>query len=149
MALSPPVRACTGSTSTSRCREFRDVLAPGAVMAIVDTERVHGTYEADLLAVIRAHSEVQHHVGMPELVEDLRATGRFVVDGELRTEPMPVEQSIDDYIELLHSTSTLARVRLGDEAPRFEAEIRDVFARHELDRVQFGVVGLVSWGRPL
>jgi hypothetical protein len=61
---------------------------------------------------------------------------------------VPFEQSIDDYIEMLHSTSTLARIRLGDRASRFDADIRAVFARHGLDRLRYGVVGVVIWGRP-
>ncbi len=152
--LSPPYGLITAGASLHwvdvdvALPRFRDALAPGAVMAIADTEPVHGAYGTDLTAVVRAYSEVDHHTETPELVEHLRAAGRFVVEGQLRTGPMSVEQSIDDYIDMLHSTSTLARVRLGDRGSQFDADIRDVFARHGLDRVRFGVVGLVSWGRP-
>lgn len=153
-ALSPPYGLITAGASLHwidvdvALPRFRDALAPGAVMAVADTERVHGAYEADLMAVVRDYSEVDHHVETPAFVENLRMADRFAVHGQLRTEPVSVEQSIDDYIEMLHSTSTLARVRLGDRAPRFEADIRGVFARHGLDRVRYGIVGLVSWGRP-
>ncbi len=152
--LSPPYGLITAGASLHwvdvdvALPRFRDALAPGAVMAIADTEPVHGAYHTDLTAVVRAYSEVDYHTETPELVEDLRAAGRFTLDGELRTELLSVEQSIDDYIDMLHSTSTLARIRLGDRASQFDADIRDVFARHGLDRVRFGVVGLVSWGRP-
>src|SRR6266508_2879335 len=40
---------------------LRDALAPGAVVAIADTENVHGPYHAEVLAVIREHSELEHH----------------------------------------------------------------------------------------
>lgn len=127
---------------------LRDALAPNAVMAVADAEIVHGSYRPELLAVIRAHSEVEHHMETAEFMEELNASGRFAIQGRLRTEPMPFAQSVDEYLAMLHSTSTLARVRLGDRAARFDSEVRGVFARHGLDQVRFGVVGVVAWGRP-
>jgi SAM-dependent methyltransferase len=127
---------------------LRDALAPDAVMAVADTEIVHGSYRPELEAVIRDHSEVEHHVESAEFIEQLGASGRFEIQGRLRTEPVPFEQSVDGYLDMLHSTSTLARVRLGDRAARFDSEVRGVFARHGLDRASFGVIGVVAWGRP-
>ena len=152
--LSPPYGLITAGASLHwvdpdvALPRLRDALAPGAVIAIVDTEPIHGPQWADLRAVIQAYSELDHHVDTPEFVDDLSSAGRFTIAGQLRTEPATFEQSIDDYIGMLHSTSTLARVRLGDRAPRFDAEVRAVFARFGLDRVRFGVVGIVTWGRP-
>jgi hypothetical protein len=99
-------------------------------------------------AVIKEHSEVEHHVETTELMNGLRAAGRFSVEGQERTAPLAFEQSVDEYLEMLHSTSTLARVRLRDRAARFDEQIRAVFARHRLDRIRFGVIGVVIWGRP-
>jgi hypothetical protein len=39
-----------------------------------------------------------------------------------------IEQSVDEYIEFLHSTSVLTRAQLGDRAESFDAEVRAVFA---------------------
>lgn len=127
---------------------FRDALASGAVVAVVDTENVHGPYRDDVWALIRAYSEIEDHATTKDLVEGLRASRRFVVEGEERTEPMPYEQSVEDHLEFLHSTSTLARIRLGDRSAAFDADLRAVFARHGIETVRFGVVGLVIWGRP-
>lgn len=128
---------------------FLGALAPDAVMAMVDLESQHGAYRDDVRKVIREHSEIEHHTDTSDLIEQLQRSGRFVVGGISRTEPLPFEQSIDDYIEMLHSTSTLARVRLGDRSARFDSQIWAVFERLGLDRVRYGVVGLVAWGRPL
>lgn len=117
-------------------------------MAVADTDIVHGPYRQELQAIVRAYSEVENHTETPDLMEELRAAGRFAIEGRHRSEPMPFEQSIDDYLGMLHSTSTLARVRLGDRAPRFDADIRAMFERHNPDVVRFDVVGLVVWGRP-
>lgn len=127
---------------------FRDALAAGAVVAIVDTENLHGPYHEDVLAVILEHSESEHHTDTKDLIEGLRASGRFAVQGEERTQPMPFEQSVDDYIEFLHSTSALARVRLGDRSATFDRDVSAVFARHRIERLRYGVVGLVTWGCP-
>ena len=128
---------------------FRGVLAANAFLAIVDVELLHGAYRDDVRQVIREHSEVEHHSETKDLIEQLQRSGRFALDGLRRTEPVPFEQSVDEYIEMLHSTSTLARARLKERSAQFDAQIRRVFERHELDRVRYGVVGLVAWGRPL
>lgn len=127
---------------------FRDALAPGAVLAIADTENVRGAYREDVLAVIRQYSEVEDHVETKDLVERLRREGRVTILHEERTAAVPVEQSVDDFIHYLHSTSTLARIRLQERSERFDAEVRAVFARHGMDRVRSGVIGYVAWGRP-
>jgi SAM-dependent methyltransferase len=128
---------------------LRDALAPDAALAIVDMENEHGVYRDDVRAVIKEYSEIEHHTETKDLVAQLRANGRFRLIGEERTDPVPFEQSVDDYIHMLHSTSTLARVRLGDRTDRFDAQVRAVFAKHGLDRVRYGVVGYVAWGRPV
>jgi trans-aconitate methyltransferase len=128
---------------------FRSALAPGAFLAVADTEYVHGPYREEVRAVIREHSEIKdHHRETKDLVAVLRAEQRFDLAGEERTPPLPFEQSVDEYIEMLHSTSTLARIRLGARATRFDEQLRAIFARHGLDRVRYEVVGLVWWGRP-
>ncbi len=152
--FSPPYGLITAGASLhwldldAALPRLRDALAPGAVMATVDTENVHGPYHSEVLEVIKEHSELEHHTETKEMMEGLREAGRFTIEGQERTDPMSLEQSVDDYLEMLHSTSTLARVRLGDRAARFDEQIRAVFARRRLDRIRFGVVGVVIWGRP-
>ena len=127
---------------------LRDALAPAAFVAVADTEFVHGSYHAEVLSVIKEFSEVEHHIETTEFMEKLRSAGRFTIEGHERTEPIAFEQSVDDYIGMLHSTSTLSRVRLGDRSSRFDERIRAVFKRHGIGRLRFGVVGVVIWGRP-
>lgn len=127
---------------------FRDTLAPGARLAIVDTENVHGAYHQDVLAVIRKYSEMEDHADTKDLIAALEAAGKLEIEGEERTSAVAFEQSVDEYLEYLHSTSTLARVRLGSRSKAFDTEIRAVLARHGVDRVRYGVVGFVAWGRP-
>lgn len=128
---------------------FREALAPGARLAIVDTETTHaGEWRAEFLDIIRRYSPVEHHHETHELVSQLGMQGRFELEGEERTAPVQFDQSVDDYLRLLTSTSTLSRATLGVRAEAFEAECRDVFARHAMERTHSEVVGYVAWGRP-
>jgi hypothetical protein len=82
------------------------------------------------------------------VIAAVRASGPFTIEGEERTEPVPFEQSVDEYIEFLHSTSTLTRSQLGRRAEAFDAEVRAVFARHGIERLRYGVIGIVTWALP-
>ena len=128
---------------------FRDALAPGARLAIVDTETTHtGAWRPEMLAIIRSYSPVVHHDETHEVVARAVEQGLMVLEGEVRTDPHPFDQSVDDYLRLLGSTSTLSRVTLGPRARAFEAECRELFARHQLQRIVSHVVGYVAWGTP-
>jgi ubiquinone/menaquinone biosynthesis C-methylase UbiE len=128
---------------------FRETLAAGARLAVVDTETTHtGEWRSEVLAIIRRYSPLDRHVETHEMVADLVKQGFFVLEGEERTPPELFDQSVDDYLRLLGSTSTLSRSTLGSRAAAFEAEARDVFARHAMERVSSSVVAYVAWGRP-
>lgn len=128
---------------------FRQALAAGARVAVVDTDTTHsGEWRPDMLAIIRRYSPVEHHLETHEIVSEFVQRGLFALEGEQRTPPEPFDQSVDDYLRLLGSTSTLSRATLGPRAAAFEADCREVFARHGMDRIRSDVVGYVAWGRP-
>jgi SAM-dependent methyltransferase len=128
---------------------FAAALAPGGRLAVV--EKNDGDFPLPgLLEVVKRHSELHADKidRFAERIARLEATGRFVKEGERRTTPIKVRRSVDEYLEYLHSTSTLARSRLGDRAAAFETEIRAVFAHDGITVFDQDVVGLVAWGRP-
>lgn len=128
---------------------FRGVLAAGARLAVIDTETTHsGDWRSEMLTIIRRYSPLEHHLETHEMVSGLVKQGLFVLEGEERTKPEQFDQSVDEYLRLLGSTSTLSRVTLGPRASAFEAESRQVFARYGMERVCSDVVGYVAWGRP-
>lgn len=129
---------------------FRAMLAPGALLAIVDTENVHPStaVREESLAVIVRYSPIEDHVSTREMVDSLVARGLFKLEGKEDAPPMPFEQSVDEYIGLINSTSTLNRAILGSRAADFDRDMRAVFARHGIARVRYDVVGGVAWGRP-
>jgi SAM-dependent methyltransferase len=124
---------------------FREALAPGARLAVVDIENVHGPYREAVWAVTDRHAAVARHPETPDAIQAVRASGLFTIEGEERTEPTPFEQSVDEYIEFLHSTSVLTRAQLGERAAAFADELRAVLARHGLHRMRYDVIGSVTW----
>lgn len=150
--LSPPYGLITVGASLHWMRpevvlpRFRDALAPGAHLAILNTEKTHpGEWHSQLLGVIRRYSPLKDHLETHEMVARDAKKGLFRLDGEERTPPVLSEQSVDDYMRLLGSTSTLSRVSLGTRADAFEAECRDLFARHNMERIRSEIVGYVAW----
>jgi ubiquinone/menaquinone biosynthesis C-methylase UbiE len=127
---------------------FRDALAPGARLAIVDTETTHsGGWRTEMLDIVRRYSPIEHHLETHEMVMQAVQRGVLVLEGEERTAQETFEQSVDDYLRQLGSTSTLSRVTLGSRATAFEADCRDLFARHQMSRIRSTVVGYVAWSK--
>ena len=62
---------------------------------------------------------------------------------------MTFEQSVEDFIRALQSTSSLSRVTLGERTDAFAAEVRALFARLGITRIALPVAAMVVWGRPL
>jgi SAM-dependent methyltransferase len=127
---------------------FREALAPGASVAVVRNENVHGAYADELWAVTARYAAEPYRDNTARAVAAVQASGVFTIEDEERTEPVPFEQSVDEFIERLHSASTLTRAQLGPRAEKFDEEIRAVFARHRIERLRFAVIGVVTWAAP-
>lgn len=154
--LDPPYGLITAGTSIHWMDpevvmpRFREALAPGGLLAIVNSESIYAKQEwrADLIGLIQAFSPIGHHLEFVDLVRSLEASGHFIREGERRAAPVPYEQSLDDYMAMLASTSSLSRTTLGARADDFEREARAIFARHALTQVRAELVAEVVWGRP-
>jgi SAM-dependent methyltransferase len=130
---------------------FRDALAPGARVAIVHNDFVppHAMATGAALDVIRRYSPLkQSPPEYPAQVKSLVDRGLFVLEGERFTTPVPFEQSIDDVLNSLHSTSTLSRVTLGDRLASFDRDMRAALAPFGKGPLRSDVVAYVAWGRP-
>lgn len=83
-------------------------------------------------------------------VAELERSGRFAPEARHVTAPVEIVQSVDEYIERCHSQAGGARVRLGENVERFDAELRALLARYAVDgRVRFPVRVSITSGRAL
>jgi SAM-dependent methyltransferase len=154
--LSPPYGLITAGASLHWMDwgivlpRFRAALAPGARVAVVDIEAVHppGPLRDAHLEIIQRYSPLDDHVETADMVGTLVERGLFAIEGQKRTEAVAFEQSIDDVLHRLHSTSTLSRVTLGAKLDDFDVEMRAAYAAHGVDTARFSVVGYVAWGKP-
>jgi SAM-dependent methyltransferase len=83
------------------------------------------------------------------LVDALAETGLFEPAGEVMTGPTAFRQRTEDYIEYLHSTSSLAREWMEPaEAAAFDREVAEVVAPFAIDGwLDLPVTARFTWGR--
>lgn len=86
-----------------------------------------------------------------DLPAELERGGYWRMEGRDATPPAPFRQSVEDYVELQHSRSSLARYRIGEEkAAAFDAALRRMLAPYADDgMVEYGFSVPYAWGRPL
>ena len=128
---------------------FAGALAPGAFLAIVDHDEDYPALWNDgLVRIIKAYTPTERPYSS-DTIGDLVREGLFERHGFQRTSIITFEQSVEEFVLALGSTSSLSRVTLGARQDELAAEVRGLFARLGLARVAFPVAGNVVWGRPL
>lgn len=158
--LDPPYGLITAGTSLhwmdldQVIPRFAAALAPGgklAILEVVETPIGPTPWNEAATEIIKEYSELKADRvdSFGAVLTDLEARSLFARDGDQVTRPTRTTLSVSDWLEWMHSTSTLARVRLGDRAARFDADLRALFDRLGLTKFEFDVQGRVSWGRPV
>jgi ubiquinone/menaquinone biosynthesis C-methylase UbiE len=125
------------------------MLAPGGLLAIVERSEADSPWGDDLLALIRRYSTNQEFQPY-YLVEELESRGLFQPFGRAAITPRPFVQSIESYVESIHSRNGFSRERMtpGD-ANAFDDAVGTLLARHTQDgRVTIHVGANVVWGIP-
>jgi SAM-dependent methyltransferase len=129
-----------------------EVMTPDAQFAVVEHGPRDQPWEDELISsVIRPHSRNPDFDTKFSIIDALTESGLYAITGRAEIGPMPFEQSADDYIEHLHSTSSLAREHMSDaEIEEFGNAIRRVVAPYENDgMLELAVVAELTWGRPV
>jgi SAM-dependent methyltransferase len=122
------------------------VMTDGALLAIGG----HGHQDPPgLEEIIVRYSRSPDYDPDFRLVDALAETGLFEPVGEATTEPTPFRQRTEDYIEYLHSTSSLAREWMEPaEAAAFDREVAETVAPFATDGwLDLPVTARFSWGR--
>ena len=157
--LDPPYGLITAGTSLHWMDlgvvipRFAAALAPGgrfAVLEVVETPVGATPWNDAATDIIKRYSELKadHVDSFAAVLAELERRGLFVREGDRLTAPVKTTLTVPAWLEWMHSTSTLARVRLGDRAPAFDADMRALFDRLAIARFEFAVQGRVVWGRP-
>ena len=129
---------------------FRDALAPGGFLAATDIDWEYPSAWRDKrVAIIQRYSPVNSKHFVFDLFGDLTARRLFERAGFQRTSLVPVDLSIDEFVNALHSTSSLSRVSLQERTDAFGNEVRALFTEIGEERARFAIFGNVVWGRPL
>jgi ubiquinone/menaquinone biosynthesis C-methylase UbiE len=135
-----------------RWRETLDRLAPvmtdGAFLAIVEHGHQNPPWDPELNQVIARYSRGTDFDPAFRLADALAATGLFGKVGQISTPPTPFRQRTVEFIEYLHSTSSLAREWMTpEEAAAFDRAATEVIAPHEVAGwLDTTVVAEVTWG---
>jgi SAM-dependent methyltransferase len=127
----------------------RNAMTDGAYFTVVEHDVCDEPWRLGLLQVIRRHSRHQAYNADFSVVNELAATGLWTETGRMRTTAVPFRQRIGDYVEALHSTSSLARELMPpEEAAAFGAAITDLVEPYANDGVlELAIVADLAWGR--
>lgn len=128
---------------------FRELLASGGVLAIVEQRQAPRPWDAALSEVI-ARCSLNRFYRPYDLVGELEQRTLFRPLGQTRTDTVAFSQPIADYVESFHARNGFSRGRMTPEAAAaFDAEAERVvrpFAQDGLIRLD--IAGLIIWGLP-
>jgi len=153
--LSPPYALITAGSSIHwmdwpvAFPRFRSMLTPNGFLALVYRRTLPKPWDADLRKLRAQYSTRENHRSA-HVVEELESQGFFHKQGEKETTPISFFQSINDFIEGIHSRSSFARERMGlQKALEFDQLVRTILLRYHSDgMLPMQVVGTVTWGTP-
>jgi SAM-dependent methyltransferase len=128
---------------------LRSALAPGAYLAVIERGEERSSWSDDLLRLITRYStncDFQPY----NLLSELESRGLFTKVDERRTRLVPFEQSVEDYIESIHSRNGLSRDRMRPEdVAAFDAGVRELVAPHaQSGMLRLQISAMVIWGVP-
>ncbi|MBO0793832.1 MAG: hypothetical protein J2P36_23170, partial [Ktedonobacteraceae bacterium] len=127
---------------------LRSMLTPGGYLALVHRSVVSQPWRADLEQILAQFSTGEGH---PHgWLDTLVASQLFQKKGEQKTAPVPFVQSIDDFIEGLHSRSRFSKALMdAQSAAELDRQVRDLLLPLYQDgMISMQVVGRVVWGIP-
>ena len=131
-------------------RRFRELLVPGGHLAIVNRVEQRSAWADDLQRLIDRHSTNRDYQPY-DLIQELEQRGLFRSVGNERTESLPFTQSIDDYIESIHSRNGFSRDRMTTaSAGEFDRAVREHLERYATNgAVTLHISGSIVWGEPI
>jgi SAM-dependent methyltransferase len=129
---------------------FCSVLTPQGMVAIAHRLEDATPWQKDLDDLIREYSVVRNFQAF-DLVAELETRRLFAKAGEYTAPRRTITKSLDDYINALHSTSSLSLGRMpAADAAEFDRRLRQVLLPYSDDgNVALQISGHLVWGRPV
>jgi SAM-dependent methyltransferase len=126
----------------------RQVMASGAVLAIVDHDYTGLPWQAGLTEIVVRHSRSRDYDPDFSLVGALSEAGLLTVTGQTVTSPTTVRQPAGEYVEQFHSRSSLARELMpAQEAAEFDRSVAGLVRPYARDgMLELPVAAELSWG---
>jgi len=126
---------------------FRKVLSDRGYLAVVDLDEEPTPWETEVGEIIKEYSTNPGYRPF-DMVALWQKGGVFVKKGEKKTAPVPFRQTVRDYLEHLHSRSSLTRSSMEKErAGSFDSEVKFAIRRHvQGSTVESNVFTTVVWG---
>jgi len=153
--LSPPYALITAGSSihwTDWPRafpRFRSILTPHGSLALIYRHTLPMPWDAEMR---KLRAQFSTHAGQrsAHVVEVLEVRGLLRKQGEKQTVPIPFLQSVDDFIQGLHSRSSFSLQLMGQPAAAtFDEQVRTLLLQYHPDgMLPLQVVGTVIWGIP-
>ena len=128
---------------------FRQMLAAGGLMAIVERNEPGPPWQEGLMRLIRQYSTMRNYQPF-DLIEELQGRGLFQPRGRRQTAPTTAWQSSEDYIASFHSRSSLSRSRMRPaDLAAFDSRLRELVTPYCSEgRVELQTIADVVWGVP-
>jgi ubiquinone/menaquinone biosynthesis C-methylase UbiE len=126
---------------------FRRVLSEHGYLAVVDLDSEPLPWKAGLEGIIKEFSTNPDYRPY-DMVAEWQRAGVFCKVGERKTSPVPFKQPLRNYLEFLHSVSSLTRRSMGKErASKFDSEVTRVAKRYlHGSTVESMIFSSVVWG---
>lgn len=124
-----------------------EVLAPGAVLAIVERHEAKLPWSEALGLMIARYSTNREYEPY-DLEHELVSRGHLEVLGRARTDDADFTQTRDEYVDALHSRNGFSRARMGVSTKVFDAKFRDLLLSHGVqESVTLTTWAELVWGR--
>lgn len=154
--LDPPYGLITAGASlhwmewSAVLPRFRRLLVTGGVVALVGGTSIgDAPWWSELLPLIQRASTNRDFKSY-NTVDELTARGLFAVLGEAKTEPVPISQSVADYVESFHARNGFSRDRMTPTAAAaFDGAATEILVPHAVHgKLQWHYQGTLIWGIP-
>lgn len=154
--LRPPYGLITAGESlhwfdwTAVFPRFRQVLAPEGALALIGRVEGAAPWTAEL-RVLQGRYSTNRDFQPYNLVAELERRGLFAKQGERRSAPVAIVQTMAEYVESIHSRNGFSRDRMDPtQAAAFDAAVAELLRLYAAGgRVTIHITGLVTWGYPL